>query len=95
MGANEEEWVVVDETAGPGLAEILRGLLEACGIEARVSQEGAWQAFPLTVGKLGTAQLLVRASQADLALSYLEEYYNQDIQPSEGSESPSQAEDQE
>ncbi len=79
MGSNEEEWVVIDETAGPGLAEILRGLLESCGIAARVSQEGAWQAFPMSFGQLGTAQILVPASQAELAKSYLEEYYNNDI----------------
>lgn len=90
MDSNEEEWIVIDETAGPGLAEILRGFLEACGIEAHVSQEGAWQAFPSSFGKLGTAQLLVRSSQAELAHSFLEEYYNNDILPSTGEENPSE-----
>jgi hypothetical protein len=80
---NTEEWVVVEETAGPGLAEILRGLLEACGIEARTSQEGAWQAFPLTVGILGTAQILVRESDAAKAREVIEEYYAGQIEPGE------------
>jgi hypothetical protein len=86
MENTEEEWVVIEETAGPGLAEILRGLLEACGIEARTSQEGAWQAFPLTVGILGTAQILVKESDGAKAREVIDEYYAGQIEPGEEEE---------
>ncbi len=90
MEKTGEEWVVVEETSGPGLAEILRGLLEACGIEARTSQEGAWQAFPLTVGILGTAQILVQAKDGAKAREVIDEYYNNQIEP--GDEEPEEGE---
>jgi hypothetical protein len=86
MTSEPEEWVVVDQTAGPGLAEILCGLLESCGIVAYISQEGAWQAFPLTVGMLGSTQLKVKASDEERAKEVIEAYYNAEILPGEDSE---------
>jgi hypothetical protein len=83
MKNSEDEWVVVDETSGVGLAEILRGLLEACGIEARTTREGASEALPFTVGILGTAQILVRESDAAKAREVIEEYYGGQIEPGE------------
>jgi hypothetical protein len=83
MQKSEDEWVVVDETSGPGLAEILRGLLEACGIEARTTREGASEALPFTVGILGTAQILVRAKDEANAREVIEEYYDNEIEPGE------------
>jgi len=85
-----EEWIVVDETSGPGLADILRGLLEACGIEARTSREGASEALPFTVGILGTAQILVRAKDEANAREVIQEYYDNKIAP--GEEEPPAAE---
>jgi len=86
MQSEQEEWVIIDQTAGPGLAEILCGLLESCGIVAYISQQGAWQAFPLTVGMLGATQLMVKASDQDRAKEVIEAYYNAEILPGEDSE---------
>ncbi len=85
-----DEWVVVDETSGAGLAEILRGLLEACGIEARTTREGASEALPFTVGILGTAQVLVRARDGAKAREVIQEYYDNAIEP--GDEEPEEGE---
>jgi hypothetical protein len=76
-----EEWVVVDETYGPGPAEIIRGFLLSCGIEARISQEGAWEAFPLSIGELGKANILVRQKDEQQALESLKDYYEREIPP--------------
>lgn len=81
MKTRDSEWVVVAETAGPGPAEILCGLLEACDIEASISQEGAWQAIPLTVGILGTAQVLVRQRDLAQAQAVIAEFYANRILP--------------
>ncbi len=59
-GGNEEvKWEVVAEMAGITLATIVAGRLQAHGLPARVWQEGAGQAFGLTVGLLGTGYVVV------------------------------------
>ncbi len=83
---NSDNWVVVDKTSGRGPAEIIRGFLEACGIEARVVTEGIWEAIPLTVGALGEAQVLVRASVEEQALSLVQAYYDGEVLPGEESD---------
>lgn len=56
----ETEWEVVSEAAGSFNAEMLKGLLEAQGIPVMLSQEGVGHSvFALTVGPLGTVQVLV------------------------------------
>lgn len=72
---SEEYWVLIDETPGMLQAEILRGLLEAQGISVELSQEGAGRAMGLTVGTLGTVQILVPQGQFAHAQSVLDEYY--------------------
>ena len=54
-----EDWIVLDEVAGMLQAEILRGLLEAQEISTVLSQEGAGRAIGLTIGTLGTVQILI------------------------------------
>ena len=49
----KQKWEVVTKTAGLNTAEIIVGRLMAEGIPARAWQEGAGQAFGLTVGLLG------------------------------------------
>lgn len=71
----EEEWVVVDQVAGALQAEILRGLLEAQGIQVWLNQEGAGHAYGLGIGPLGTVEILVPSNQSDEAMSILDEYY--------------------
>ena len=66
--------VVVATTAGPGHAAILQATLEAAGIPAITSQEGAGAAFGFTVGPLGLVDILVpedRAAEAEGLLAEL------------------------
>lgn len=59
-----ENLVVVYTAAGQIEANLIKGLLEAAGIPAMISQEGAGVAYGLTVGPLGKAQILVREEDA-------------------------------
>lgn len=71
-----EEWVVVDQVAGPLQGEILRGLLEAQGVEAELSQESAGQyGFAVNIGELGRVEILVPVEQVEQARKVLEDYY--------------------
>lgn len=71
----ESNWVVVETVAGDLQAEVLRGLLEAQGVPAILSQEGAGHSlFPVTVGKFGEVQILVPTDQLEEARSILEDY---------------------
>lgn len=70
-GEQETKWQVVTETAGLTTAEIIVGRLQAEGIPARAWQEGAGQAFGLTVGLLGTGYVLVPEPFLDKAKEIL------------------------
>ena len=70
----DQEWVVIEKTAGDLQAEILRGLLEAQGIPVLLSQEGAGRAIGLSVGPLGEVEILVPAERCLEAEVILEEY---------------------
>jgi len=56
--------VVVYTAAGQTDASIVKGMLEAAGIPAALSQEGAGAAFGFTVGALGMVDVLVAAPRA-------------------------------
>lgn len=75
-GDQETKWEVVTETAGLTTAEIFVGRLKAEGIPARAWQEGAGQAFGLTVGMLGTGYVLVPESYLERAKVILETPYD-------------------
>ena len=68
----EIKWVKVAETNGITPAELLAGRLQAAGIPARAVQEGAGQAFGLTVGLLGTARVLVPEEREEEARALLD-----------------------
>ena len=57
-----------------GEAEILRGLLEANGIPAMLSQEAAGSVFSVDVGAFGQVELLVTSDRVAEARKVLEEY---------------------
>lgn len=59
--------VVVYSAAGQLQANIVKGMLEAAGIPAQLSQEGAGAAYGLTVGPLGLVEILVPADRAEEA----------------------------
>jgi len=91
----ESSWQVIDEVAGSGMADILRGLLEAQGIEVLLSQEGAGHfGYPVTVGRLGAVQILVPAEKVSQAQNILAEYHAgllstmqlEDVEPGEEEE---------
>jgi hypothetical protein len=72
---SEEKWVAIAEIPGRLRAELLRGLLEAQEIQVYLSQEGAGAVYGLTIGTLGTVQVLVPAADYERAVQVLEEYY--------------------
>lgn len=71
-GSKETRWEVVSETMGKAPAEIIAQRLQAEGIPARAWQEGAGQAFGLTVGLLGTGYVVVPEPYAEKAREILE-----------------------
>jgi len=76
----EEEWVLVDKIQGQFQAEIIKGLLEAQGIQTWLNSQGAARAYAVTVGTLGAVELLVPSSQAEQARQVLDEYYRGDFE---------------
>jgi hypothetical protein len=56
--------VVVHTTTGSGPANIVKEMLEAAGIPAWLSQEGAGAAYGLTVGPMGLVDVLVASEHA-------------------------------
>ena len=75
----EEEWVLVEKVQGQLQAEILKGLLEAQGITVWLNAQGAAHAYAVTVGVLGTVELLVPSSSAESARQVLDAYYRGDF----------------
>jgi len=69
-----DRWEVVAEVFGELEAELLRGLLEAGGVEVFLSQEGAGRAYGLNVGMLGKIQVLVPSRDLGSALAILSDY---------------------
>jgi putative signal transducing protein len=64
--------VVVYTAAGQLEANIVKGMLEAAGIPAELSQESAGTAYGLTVGTMGLVDVLVTAEQAEQATALIE-----------------------
>lgn len=71
----KEDWEGVEVVSGELKAEILRGLLEAQGVPAVLSQEGAGRAIGLGIGPLGEVEILVPVSLVARARQVLEDYY--------------------
>ncbi len=73
---SERKWIVVDEVAGDAQAEVLRGLLEANGIQVWLSQEGAGHlGYAVGVGRLARVEILVPSDVELQARELLEDYY--------------------
>ncbi len=67
-------------------AELLRGLLEAHGIQVVFFWEGAGRAYGINVGPLGLVQIMVPAHTAPEARKILEEYYAGKFEDSGGTD---------
>jgi hypothetical protein len=70
-GEQEIKWEVVSKTAGLIPAQIIADRLQSEGVPARAWQEGAGQAFGLTVGLLGTGYVIVPETYVDQARDIL------------------------
>lgn len=77
-GDKETKWKVVATTAGLAPAEIIAQRLQAEGIPARAWQEGAGQAFGLTVGLLGNGYVAVPEPYVEEAQELLARSYDAD-----------------
>ena len=85
----DEEWVLVDRAPGQLQAEIIRGLLEAQGITVWLNQEGAAHAYAVSVGLIGSVEILVPTSMVEKARQILKEYYRGDYENMEFNDSNS------
>jgi len=71
-----KKWAVLDEVGGTLNAELIKGLLEAQGVPAVLSQEGAGHyAYAMNVGSLGQVQILVPEDSLAEARQILSDYY--------------------
>ena len=84
------ELVKVYTAAGELDAEMVKGFLEAQGINVMLVQESIGRTYGLTVGMLGEVKLLVPSEQAEEAKSLLQEMENGDF---EGTEYPTESDD--
>ena len=75
-GRESTPWVVVVENVSPGEAAVIKGRLESEEIPAVVQQEAIGSVFGLTVGPLGSANVLVPEPLAERALAILEVTYD-------------------
>lgn len=82
----KSDWVVVDTVNGSLNAEILRGLLQAQGIEVLLSQEGAGRALGLEVGLMGDIDILVNSDDVPEARRLIDDYYSGTDRTEEDSE---------
>lgn len=64
--------IQVFSTEGQLEAEMIKGFLEAQGINVVLSQESIGRTYGLTAGRLGQVKILVPESQAEEAVSILE-----------------------
>lgn len=69
-----QDYEVIATASGDIEAEILRGMLQAAGIEVALRRESAGSAFGLSVGPLGMVELAVPADQIELAEQVLDDY---------------------
>jgi len=75
-------WVEIKKIYDSVQAELLRGLLEAQGMQVLLSQEGAARAIGINVGAMGDTQLLVRSEDEAAARELLSRYESGDLENS-------------
>jgi hypothetical protein len=74
-GRESTHWVVVAANLNPAEAAVIKGRLESQGIMAMVQQEAMGIVLGLTVGPMGTANVLVPEPLAEQALDILTETF--------------------
>lgn len=78
----KQSWVEIKKVYDAVQAQLLRGLLEAQGIEVLLSQEGAARAIGINIGAMGDTQLLVRSEDEEAARKLLKQYESGDLENS-------------
>ncbi len=73
-----DEFIVVDTVSGRVLAEMLRSFLQAQGVQCELSQEALGTVYGITVGALGSVDLLVPSRQGKQARELLKDYHRSD-----------------
>ena len=76
----EKHWEVACTVSGELHAELLRGLLEAQGVSAQLSQEGLAKVYGFTVGPMAEVDILVPADQLKEAQAVLDSYQAGDFE---------------
>jgi hypothetical protein len=77
-GKEATRWVKIAQNLNPGEAMVIKGRLESHDIPTVIQQEALGSVLGLTVGPLGSANLLVPEPLADRALEILEETFDED-----------------
>jgi hypothetical protein len=70
----QTNYSVVATASGKLEADIIKGMLEAQGVETMLSYEAAATAYGLGVGRLARVEILVREEQIAEAEAILEDY---------------------
>jgi hypothetical protein len=70
-----DEFIVVETVSGRGMAEVLRSFLQAQGVQCELSQEALGIVYGMTVGALGSVDLLVPSRQGKQARELLKDYH--------------------
>lgn len=70
----ETKFTVVATASGKLEADIIKGMLEAQGVETMLSYEAAGTAYGFGVGRLARVEILVREEQSAEAESLLADY---------------------
>lgn len=73
----EENLVVLTTVPGRINAEAILSYLQAFDVQGMISMEAIGSVFPLTVGKLGSVQILVREENMEKASQLLQEFYSE------------------
>lgn len=74
---SEENLVVLTTVHGRMNAEAIFSYLQAFDVEGMISMEAIGSVFPVTVGKLGSVQILVKDEHLEKANQLLQEFYSE------------------
>ena len=79
----QDELITLESTSGMIEAEIVRGMLEAQGIQVWLAHESAGTALGLGIGPMAQVDLLVHRSQEEEARSILDDYHADNLDRNE------------
>ena len=73
-----QKWVELTKVNGPGIADILKGFLEANEVEVWLNREGVGEAMGLIVGRMGETAILVPEDQLARAEKLADEFFSEE-----------------